>query len=108
MIPDDSRLLVVTESVFSMDGDRAPLAEIVDLVEKYHALLLLDEAHAVGILGSGGQGLAEELGLQDRIALQMGTLGKAVGSAGGYLAASRAWINPVSYTHLTLPTNREV
>ena len=92
-ISDNSRLLVVTESVFSMDGDRAPLAEIVDLVEKYHALLLLDEAHAVGILGSGGQGLAEELGLQDRIALQMGTLGKAVGSAGGYLAASRAWIN---------------
>ena len=92
-ISENSRLLVVTESVFSMDGDRAPLAEIVDLVEKYDALLLLDEAHAVGILGSGGQGLAEELGLQDRIALQMGTLGKAVGSAGGYLAASRAWIN---------------
>lgn len=92
-LPNNSRLLVVTESVFSMDGDRAPLPEIVNLVEQHNALLLLDEAHAVGILGSEGQGLAEELGMQDRITFQMGTLGKAVGSAGGYLAASRAWIN---------------
>ena len=93
ILPNDSRLLVVTESVFSMDGDRAPIPEIVNLVEQHNALLLLDEAHAVGILGSEGQGLAEELGLQDRITFQMGTLGKAVGSAGGYLAANRAWID---------------
>ncbi|HCQ39396.1 MAG: 8-amino-7-oxononanoate synthase [Roseibacillus sp.] len=93
LLPNDSRLLVVTESVFSMDGDRAPIPEIVNLVEQHNALLLLDEAHAVGVLGSEGQGLAEELGLQDRITFQMGTLGKAVGSAGGYLAANRAWID---------------
>ena len=88
-----SRLIVVTESIFSMDGDRAPLPEIITLVEQHHALLLLDEAHAVGILGSGGQGLAEELGIQDRVTFQMGTLGKAIGSGGGYVAASRSWID---------------
>ena len=88
-----SRLIVVTESIFSMDGDRAPLPEIINLVEQHHALLLLDEAHAVGILGSGGQGLAEELGIQDRVTFQMGTLGKAIGSGGGYVAASRSWID---------------
>ena len=88
-----SRLIVVTESIFSMDGDRAPLPEIINLVEQHHALLLLDEAHAVGILGSGGQGLAEELDIQDRVTFQMGTLGKAIGSGGGYVAASRSWID---------------
>lgn len=88
-----SRLIVVTESIFSMDGDRARLPEIINLVEQHHALLLLDEAHAVGILGSGGQGLAEELGIQDRVTFQMGTLGKAIGSGGGYVAASRSWID---------------
>ncbi len=92
-LPANSRLIVVTESIFSMDGDRAPLPEIINLVEQHHALLLLDEAHAVGILGSGGQGLAEELGIQDRVTFQMGTLGKAIGSGGGYIAASRSWID---------------
>jgi len=87
------RTLVVTESVFSMDGDVAPLAEIVALKDRYGALLLLDEAHAFGVLGPTGQGLAEELGLQAQIDFQMGTLGKAIGSAGGYLAASQDWID---------------
>ncbi len=87
------RTLIITESVFSMDGDLCPLAEIIELKEKHDALLLLDEAHAVGILGEKGQGLAEELGLQERIDFQMGTLGKALGSAGGYLAAKREWID---------------
>lgn len=87
------RTLIVTESVFSMDGDLCPLAEIVALKEKYGVLLFLDEAHALGVLGPTGQGLAEELGLQERIDFQMGTLGKALGSAGGTLAASRDWID---------------
>ena len=88
-----ARILVVTESIFSMDGDLCPLREIVDLTETHAALLLLDEAHAVGVLGEHGMGLAEALGLQGRIAFQMGTFSKAVGLSGGYLAASREWID---------------
>ncbi|MGC6426515.1 MAG: 8-amino-7-oxononanoate synthase [Akkermansiaceae bacterium] len=87
------RTLIVTESVFSMDGDVCPLREILELKERFGAHLLLDEAHALGVLGETGMGLAEELGLQQRIDFQMGTLGKALGSAGGYLAASREWID---------------
>ena len=76
-----------------MDGDLCPLREIVNLKEQHGALLLLDEAHALGILGPTGQGLAEELNLQAQIDFQMGTLGKAIGSAGGYLAATQPWID---------------
>ncbi len=88
-----ARILVATESVFSMDGDLCPLREIVELTEKYDALLLLDEAHGFGVLGEHGMGLAERENLQQRITFQMGTLSKAAGLAGGYLAASRDWIN---------------
>lgn len=91
-----ARILVVTESVFSMDGDLCPLAEILDLCETHGALLLLDEAHATGILGPQGMGLAEQLGLQGKIPFQMGTLSKAVGLSGGYLAASRDWIDLIA------------
>ena len=87
------RALIVTESVFSMDGDLAPLRDIVALKEQHGALLLLDEAHAVGIRGMGAQGLAGELGLGDRIEIQMGTLGKALGVSGGYIAGSRLLID---------------
>lgn len=87
------RALIVTESVFSMDGDLAPLRDIVALKEQHGALLLLDEAHAVGIRGMGAQGLAGELGLGDRIEIQMGTLGKALGVSGGYIAGSRVLID---------------
>lgn len=87
------RVFIATESVFSMDGDLAPLPEIVRLKERYGAVLLLDEAHAVGVLGSGGRGLAGQLGLADRVEVQMGTLGKALGSSGGYLAGSRVLID---------------
>lgn len=87
------RILIVTESVFSMDGDLAPLREIVDLKERHGAWLLLDEAHAVGVRGNGIQGLAGELGLIDRIEVQMGTLGKALGVSGGYIAGSRVLID---------------
>jgi len=85
-----ARVLVVVESVYSMDGDLAPLADIVSLKEHYGAWLMVDEAHGVGVLGAKGQGLADLLGLTDRIELQMGTLGKALGSAGAYLCGSAA------------------
>lgn len=87
------RVFIVTESVFSMDGDTAPLREIVHLKERHGAVLLLDEAHATGVLGRGGRGLADHTGLADRIEIQMGTLGKALGSSGGYIAGSRALID---------------
>jgi len=87
------KILIVTESVFSMDGDLAPLKEIVELKEKHGALLFLDEAHAVGVRGASTQGLAGELGLGDRIEIQMGTLGKALGVSGGYIAGSRTLVD---------------
>lgn len=83
------RVLVVTESIFSMDGDAAALREIVELKDRFGAWLLVDEAHAVGVLGLEGRGLAAALGLAGRVELQMGTLSKALGLSGGYLAASR-------------------
>ncbi|MES2735092.1 MAG: 8-amino-7-oxononanoate synthase [Verrucomicrobiota bacterium] len=87
------RVLIITESIFSMDGDAAPLREIVELKDRYGAWLLVDEAHAVGVLGPQGRGLAAALGLEGRIELQMGTLSKALGLSGGYLAASRQVID---------------
>lgn len=87
------RVMIVTESVFSMDGDLAPLREIVSLKERHGAILLLDEAHAVGVRGYGARGLAGELGLGDRIEIQMGTLGKALGVSGGYIAGSKFLID---------------
>jgi len=87
------RILVVTESIFSMDGDHAPLHDIVALKDKYGAWLMIDEAHATGLYGTNRRGLAEELGVGDRIEIQMGTLGKAFGASGGYVCGSRALID---------------
>ena len=86
------RTLVITESVFSMDGDQAPLKAIVELKDRYGAWLMLDEAHATGLLGPTRKGLAEACGVNEHIEIQMGTLGKAVGSAGGYICGSKTLI----------------
>jgi glycine C-acetyltransferase/8-amino-7-oxononanoate synthase len=88
----DARVIIVTEAVFSMDGDRAPLAEIVALKNEFGAMLLVDEAHAVGVLGRNGRGLADALRLEGEVDIQMGTLSKALGVAGGYIAGSRRLI----------------
>jgi len=88
-----SRILIVTESVFSMDGDCAPLREIVALKEKFGAWLMVDEAHATGIIGQKGCGLADTLGVGSQIEIQMGTIGKAFGASGGYVCGSRVLID---------------
>jgi 8-amino-7-oxononanoate synthase len=82
------RVLIVTESVFSMDGDRAPLRELVQVKERFDALLMLDEAHAVGVIGPHGRGLAAEENLSDDVDVQMGTMSKALGASGGYICGS--------------------
>lgn len=88
-----ARVLVLLESVYSMDGDRAPLAEMEAVCREFGAILLVDEAHALGVVGRHGQGLITELGLNRRIALQMGTFSKAAGIAGGYVCGSREVID---------------
>lgn len=83
---------IVTDSVFSMDGDIAPLPAIVELAEKYKCVVMVDEAHAVGVLGKTGKGAVEHFGLQKKIDIQMGTLSKAAGSFGAYCCGSRELI----------------
>ena len=88
---DDESWLVVTDSVFSVDGDIAPLAELCDLAEQYGAWLMVDEAHATGLYEDGG-GIVQREGLSDRIDIQMGTLSKALASQGGYVAGTEELI----------------
>lgn len=80
--------IVITDSIFSMDGDLAPLPEILELSEKYNAILMVDDAHATGVLGKNGRGSAEYFGIEGKIDIYMGTLSKAIGSIGGFIAGS--------------------
>lgn len=86
--PRDAQKLIVTESVFSMDGDIAPLEGIVQLGERYGAMVMVDEAHATGVMGPNGAGVVAALDLGERVMVQMGTLGKALGVFGAYVAGS--------------------
>ncbi|MCS7065358.1 MAG: aminotransferase class I/II-fold pyridoxal phosphate-dependent enzyme, partial [Fimbriimonadales bacterium] len=86
---DFKKRLIVTDGVFSMDGDIAPLPEIVALAEKYDAVVMVDDAHASGVLGEHGSGTTSHFGLYGRVDIQLGTLSKALGVVGGYIAGSR-------------------
>jgi 8-amino-7-oxononanoate synthase len=82
------RRLVVTDAYFSMDGDVAPIADLVDLCEKNEAILMIDEAHSTGVYGKTGRGLTEHFGVSGKVPVVMGTLSKALGSVGGFIAGS--------------------
>ena len=86
------RKLIVTDGVFSMDGDIAPLPDIYDLAAQHDAMVLVDDAHGFGVLGKDGNGTVSHFGLEGKEIIQMGTLSKAVGALGGYIAGSRALI----------------
>ncbi|PLT34134.1 glycine C-acetyltransferase [Bacillus sp. V5-8f] len=85
--------LIVTDGVFSMDGNIAPLPEIVALADKYDALTMVDDAHASGVLGKNGRGTVNHFGLDGRVHIQVGTLSKAIGVLGGYVASTQTLIN---------------
>jgi 8-amino-7-oxononanoate synthase len=87
------RNLIISDGVFSMDGDIAPLPDLVALAEKYNALLMVDDAHATGVLGKGGRGTVEHFGMEGRVPIQMGTLGKALGSCGAYVSGHKDLID---------------
>ncbi len=103
------RRLIVTDGVFSMDGDLAPLPRIVDLAKRYNAMLMVDDAHGTGVFGRDGTGSVGHFGLEGKIQIQMGTLSKALGSAGAYVAGSESLINYLknkarSFIFSTAPT----
>ncbi len=92
-LPRDAGKLIVVDGIFSMDGDIAKLPEIVELAEKYNAVVMSDDAHALGVLGPNGEGTPAHFGLTDRVEIIMATFSKSLASVGGFVAASRDIIN---------------
>ncbi|MFW9079931.1 5-aminolevulinate synthase [Pseudomonas sp. P2757] len=95
LYPLDRPKIVVFESIYSMDGDRAPIAQIAQIAKKHNALTYLDEVHAVGMYGPRGAGLAAELGVEDQLDIIQGTMAKAIGIIGGYVASSHTVIDAI-------------
>src|SRR5216683_1246475 len=85
--------LLITDGVFSMDGDIAPLPQLCDLAEKYNCIMMVDDAHSSGVLGRGGRGTVDHLGCHGRVDIQVGTLSKAIGAMGGYVCGSRELVD---------------
>ena len=96
-VPDTRGCLIVTDGVFSMGGDIAKLPEICALAEKYGARVMVDDAHALGVIGEGGRGTASHFGLEDKVDIYMGTFSKSLASLGGYMAASREVVEYVKH-----------
>jgi glycine C-acetyltransferase len=86
------RILIVTDGVFSMDGDLAPLPEIVSLVKEYDAITMVDDAHGEGVLGKGGRGVVDHFGLVGQVDIEVGSLSKAISSSGGFIASNKKLI----------------
>src|SRR4029453_13197078 len=86
------RKLLITDGVFSMDGDLGPLPALCELAEEYGAIMMVDDAHASGVFGRNGRGTVDHFGMHERVDIQVGTLSKAIGALGGYVAGSRALI----------------
>ena len=96
-VPEEAGCLIVTDGVFSMGGDIANLPDIVDLAKKYGARIMVDDAHALGVLGEGGRGTASHFGLEDEVDIYMGTFSKSLASLGGYMVGSRRAVDYVRH-----------
>ena len=91
-LPGDTRKLLITDGVFSMDGDLGPLAALCDLAEETGCIMMVDDAHASGVFGENGRGTIDHFGMHGRVDIQVGTLSKAIGALGGYVAGSQSLI----------------
>ncbi|TAN24457.1 MAG: glycine C-acetyltransferase [Acidobacteria bacterium] len=97
LAPQPGRKLLITDGVFSMDGDIAPLPDLCTVAEKYGAVMMVDDAHASGVLGKNGRGTVDHFGVHGRVDVQVGTLSKAIGSLGGYVAGTN---DLIEFLHL--------